>query len=123
MGSRPKSNRQRGGIELALLDDRANERRHRAAGKGRGLDAKRNQVEHHSRERAVETIGIVGDEAEASRRGGAGEHQRQSGRAVLKIVQRLRIGRRRIGMVDALHQRPGLAGRAPGDRLCPAARG
>ena len=47
----------------------------------------------------------------------AGEHQRQPGRAVFQILQRLRIGRRRIGMIDPLHQRPGRARRAPGDRL------
>ena len=46
----------------------------------------------------------------------AGEDQREPGRAVLEIVQRLRIGRRRIGMVDALHDRPRRAGCAPGDR-------
>ncbi len=48
--------------------------------------------------------------------GGAGEHQRQPGRAVLQIVQRLRVGRFRIGMVDPLHDLPGRGRGAAGDR-------
>ena len=47
----------------------------------------------------------------------AGEHQRQPGRAVFQVLQRLLVGRLRIGMVDALHHRPGGAGLASGDRL------
>ena len=43
-----------------------------------------------------------------------GEDQNQPGRAVFQIVERLRIGGRRIGMVDPLHQRPGRARRAAG---------
>ena len=49
----------------------------------------------------------------------AGEHQRQPGRAILQVLQRLRVGGRRIGMVDPLHQGPGRPRRAPGDRLGP----
>ena len=48
--------------------------------------------------------------------GGAGEHQRQPGRAVLQIVQRLCIGYLRIGMIDPLHDLPGRGGGAAGDR-------
>ena len=46
----------------------------------------------------------------------AGEHQHQAGRAVLQIVERLRIGGRRVGMIDALHDGPGRAGRTPAKR-------
>ncbi len=79
-------------------------------------------VEMHAVERArdrrlggVETVAVGADRA--------GEHEREPGRAVLEIVQRLRIGGRRIGMVDALHDRPGGARRAGGDRLRGGARG
>ncbi len=44
-----------------------------------------------------------------------GEHQRQPGGAVLKVLQRLRVGDFRIGMIDPLHQRPGRPGLPPGD--------
>ena len=47
---------------------------------------------------------------------GAGEHERQSRRAVLEIVQRLRIGRLGIGMIDPLHDLPGRGRGAAGDR-------
>ena len=46
-----------------------------------------------------------------------GEDQNQAGRAVFQIVERLRVGGRRIGMIDALHHRPGRARRAAGERL------
>ena len=53
----------------------------------------------------------------------AGEHQHQAGGAVLQIVERLRIGGRRVGMIDALHDGPGRAGRAPAKRSrCGVAR-
>ena len=48
---------------------------------------------------------------------GAGEHQRQPGRAILQIVQRLRVGFPGIGMIDPLHDLPGRGGGAAGDRL------
>ena len=47
---------------------------------------------------------------------GAGEHERQPCRAVLQIVQRLRVGRLRIGMIDPLHDLPGRGRGAAGDR-------
>ena len=50
------------------------------------------------------------------RAGGAGEHQCQPCRAVLQIVQRLRVGRFRIRMIDPLHDLPGRGGGAAGDR-------
>ena len=53
----------------------------------------------------------------------AGEHQHQAGRAVLQIVERLRVGGRRVGMIDALHDGPGRAGRTPAKRgRCGVAR-
>ena len=50
---------------------------------------------------------------EAVRATAAGEHQRQARRAIFEIVQRLRIGLRRIGMVDPLHDLPRRGGRRP----------
>ena len=47
---------------------------------------------------------------------GAGEHERQPRRAVLQIVQRLRVGRLRIGMIDPLHDLPGRSRSTAGDR-------
>ena len=47
---------------------------------------------------------------------GAGKHQRQPGGAVFEIVQRLRVGGCRIGMIDPLHDLPGRGGGAAGDR-------
>jgi hypothetical protein len=46
---------------------------------------------------------------------GAGEHQRQARCAVLQIVQRLRIGRLGVGVVDPLHDLPGCRGGTAGD--------
>ena len=48
-----------------------------------------------------------GSQPEAMGAIGAGKHQRQPGGAVFEIVQRLRIGVRRIGMIDPLHDLPG----------------
>jgi hypothetical protein len=48
----------------------------------------------------------------------AGEDESEGGRAVLEIVQRLGIGCGRVGMIDALHDPPGRAGGAPGNRPC-----
>ncbi len=45
-------------------------------------------------------------QAITERVGGAFEDKRQAGRAVLDIVKRLRIGPRRIGVVDALDDSP-----------------
>ena len=53
---------------------------------------------------------------------GAGEYQRQPGGAVFEIVQRLRIGHRRIRMIDPLHDLPGRGRGAAGDRRGIAAR-
>ena len=53
---------------------------------------------------------------------GAGEHQRQPGRAVLEIVQRLRVGVCRVGMIDPLHDLPGRGRGAAGDRRGALAR-
>ena len=53
-----------------------------------------------------ETVGAIG----------AGEHQRQPGRAVLQIVQRLRVGGLCVGMIDPLHDLPGRGRGAAGDR-------
>ena len=55
-------------------------------------------------------------EAESVRAHRAGEHQHQAGGAVLQIVERLRIGGRRIGMIDTLHDGPASAGRTPAER-------
>ena len=46
----------------------------------------------------------------------AGEYQREAGRAIFKIVKRLRVGCRRVGMIDALDNLPRLR-RPSGDRL------
>ena len=54
---------------------------------------------------------------------GAGEHQRQPGGAVFQIVQRLRVGLRRVRMIDPLHDLPGRGRRPPGDRRGALARG
>ena len=59
----------------------------------------------------------VGGETVAIGADRAGEDEREPGRAVFEIVQRLGIGRRRIGMVDALDDRPRRAGCAPRHRL------
>ena len=99
-------------VELSLLDERGDERRHRPAGEGRGLDAQRDQVEHDARQRALQVLGLVGDEAIAARARCAGEHEREPGGAVFEVVQRLGIGGRRIGMIDALQHLPGLRGPA-----------
>ena len=55
-------------------------------------------------------------QAEAARGVAAGEHQRQPARAVGEVLQRLRIGLRRIGVVDPLHDLPWRRGPAAGDR-------
>ena len=47
---------------------------------------------------------------------GAGEHQRQPGRAIFEIVQRLRVGRFGVGMIDPLHDLPGRGRGAARDR-------
>ena len=47
---------------------------------------------------------------------GAGEHECQPRRAVLQIVQRLRVGSLRIGMIDPLHDLPGRSRSAACDR-------
>ncbi len=60
------------------------------------------------RRRCVQTI-AVGVER-------TGEHQSQAGRPVFEVLKRLLVRRRRIGVVDPLHQGPGRAGLAPGDR-------
>ena len=68
-------------------------------------------VREHARDRRfrrVEPVAIGADRT--------GEHQRKPGRAVLQIVQRLGVGGCRIGMIDALHDRPGRARGASGDR-------
>ena len=54
---------------------------------------------------------------------GAGKYQRQPGGAVFQIVQRLRVGLRRVRMIDPLHDLPGRGRRPPGDRRGAAARG
>ncbi len=67
-------------------------------------------VGERARDRGVvgETVAIGADRAR--------EHQRQAVGAVLKIIQGLRIGGGRIGVIDALHDRPRRARRPPGDR-------
>ncbi len=45
----------------------------------------------------------------------AGEYQDEAGGAVFQIVESLRIGGGRIGMIDPLHDRPGGARRASGN--------
>ena len=60
--------------------------------------------------------------AEAARALAAGEYQRQPGGAVFEIVQRLRIGLRRVRMVDPLHDLPRRARRRPAIGLAPLAR-
>ena len=55
-------------------------------------------------------------EAKTVRAVGAGEYQRQPGGAVFEVVQRLRVGLRRIGMIDPLHDLPGRRGGAAHDR-------
>jgi hypothetical protein len=50
---------------------------------------------------------------------GAGEHECQTRRAVLQIVQRLRVGCLRIGMIDPLHNLPGRCRSTAGDRHNP----
>jgi len=57
-----------------------------------------------------------GVEAKAIGTIGAREYQRQTGSAVLEVVKRLRVGRCRIGMIDALHDLPWRSGRPPSDR-------
>ena len=49
----------------------------------------------------------------------SGHDQGQPGGAVLQILQRLRVGGFRVGMIDPLHHRPGRARCAPGDRRRP----
>ncbi len=53
----------------------------------------------------------------------SGADERQPGRAVFEIVQRQRIGRRGIGMIDALHDRPRLPRGAARDRYCAGSAG
>jgi hypothetical protein len=48
---------------------------------------------------------------------GAGESEEEAVRAVLEVVQRLGIGLRRIGVIDALHEGPRRSRRTPGDGL------
>ena len=57
----------------------------------------------------IETIAVSADRA--------GEDKRKASGAVLELVQCLGICRRRVGMIDALHDLPGNAGRATGKRL------
>src|SRR5262249_50180717 len=45
----------------------------------------------------------------------SGEDHGEAGRTVFEVVQRLGIGRGRIGMIDALHERPRRTRRAPGN--------
>ena len=45
-------------------------------------------------------------EAETAGARSAGEHQEEAGRAIFEVRERLGIGRRRIGMIDPLHQCP-----------------
>ena len=70
------------------------------------IDAVENLRDRLRRRIEPETMGAIG----------AGEHQCQPGRAVLQIVQRLRVGRFRIGMIDPLHDLPGRSRGAAGDR-------
>jgi hypothetical protein len=68
----------------------------------------------HARQRCrrrIETITIGGNRA--------GHDQSQPVRTVLQILQGLRVGSGRVGMIDPLHQRPRRARCPPGNRLCP----
>ena len=47
---------------------------------------------------------------------GAGEHECQPGRAVLQVVQRLRVGRFCVRVIDPLHDLPGRSRSTAGDR-------
>ena len=80
---------------------------------GGEIDAVERALERRRRRIEAKTVG-------AHR---AGEHQHQAGGAVFQIVERLRIGGRRVGMIDALHDGPGRAGRTPAKRgRCGVAR-
>jgi len=65
-----------------------------------------------ARQRLLAGIG----KAEAAGAGPAGEFEFEAGRAVLEIVQRLRVGLCGIGMVDPLQDLPGGRGGAAGTR-------
>ena len=75
----------------------------------------RDRVERDAVERLLKRIGrrrqsvAVGIER-------AGKDEGESACAVLEIVQRLLVCRRGVRMIDPLHHRPGLAGRAASDR-------
>ena len=70
------------------------------------IDAVENLRDRLCRRIEPETMGAIG----------AGEHERQPRRAVLQIVQRLRVGCLGIGMIDPLHDLPGRGRRTAGDR-------
>ncbi len=60
---------------FARGDERGDEVGDRPAGKGRGLDAQRNQIQHDAVERARERLGRVGLDAETVRGRRAREHE------------------------------------------------
>ena len=74
---------------------------------GRQVDAVEHAREHRCRWFEPKTVGTDG----------VGKNQNESGGAVFKIGQRLRIGRGRIGMIDTLQDGPGPARSAAGDNM------
>ena len=106
---------ERCGIGFPLRYDFRHQHGNRTPGEGRGFHAQRDQIEHHPRQRLVERVCCLGDQAEAACRRRAGEHQRQPGGAVFQVLQGLAVGDARVGMIDPLCYQPGHR-RASGDR-------
>ena len=67
----------------------------------------------------VERGGIVRDHTVAAGCRRSGKDQTQAGRTIFQILQCLHVRSGRVGVVEALHQGPGRARRAPGNRFCP----
>src|SRR5262245_48552736 len=100
----------RGRLDRARGDDRRKFCRQR---EGRAVELDRNaRIKVDAVENAPQRGGRR-IESEPMGAGRARERQRQTGGAVLKVLERLLVCSRRVAMVDALYHLPGRAGRPP----------
>jgi hypothetical protein len=104
-----------GGSDAAALDQRR-ERASRLLHVRTEVEVERNAgVEVNALQRTRDRR-LARCETVAVRASRSGEDHGEAGRTVFEVVQRLRIGRGRIGMIGALHDRPGRSRRAGGNR-------
>ncbi len=87
------------------------------AGRGSGIDADGDEVEHHARQQGIEIREAVDDHGIAApvADGAAGDDGEARG-AAREVLQRQGIGGGGIGMIGALGDGPGQAGSAGGKR-------